>query len=258
MKYFSFFNGKGGTGKTTLTIMFASFLAYYLGLRVRVIDMEKPDYRIIAFRDSELEQLTTDGTPMNRYAQRNKMPAPSSYYPIENKGLLIQEHKPQVVRDFVDKFKKEKDTLPYDVTLLDFPARFEAGIPVQVLAQENVLDGVYIPMTTEIQERRSACRTAIGMAQFGVDVKLLWNNVDSEIIHRSIPLNHAEAELAFLDKYNVHYSPVRIKSFMKASQGVERPLFVRSTICWPEKYVKMWCPELITLFEEIAKTLDLK
>lgn len=95
MKVFSFFSGKGGVGKTTLTILLASYLAYFLNLKVLVIDMEKPDGRILPFRNGDIHQLQTAGTPLNNYARAYPMPDSASYFDIEEYGLAVGEYTKQ-------------------------------------------------------------------------------------------------------------------------------------------------------------------
>lgn len=257
MKTFSFFSGKGGVGKTTLTIMFASYLAYFLNFKVLVIDMEKPDGRILPFRQLDIKQLQTAGTPLFNYAQAYPMPEPSSYYEIEEYGLAVGEYSETRVNEFVDNLKRVKEQGKWDVMLLDFPARYGDNLPVHILAQKGILDAVCVPSGLEQQERRSACIAAMGLSSCGVTTKVVWNDVDADIIKRGTPLDLAERDTAFLQEYGVTYSPVRIKHFRKATQTSEDQCFVRSTVCWPDRYVRLWCPELITLFDEICQTLEI-
>ena len=258
MKIFTFFNCKGGVGKTTLIILLASYLAYVKHLRVIVVDMEKPDYRIRRFRESEIEQLADPSTPLARYASRNQMPDPSTYYTIQESGLTMYEYTPESIRDQVDRIADMKCDDEYDVALLDFPAGFAKGLPIYRLAEEGILDAVYVPHALESQERRSACRAALGLATDGEKVRLLWNNVDANIIrHQGHRLDEGEREVEFLKDYEVLYSPTRIKHFAKAAQETDEKCFVRTTVCWPDRYVRMWCPELIDLFEEIVNLLQL-
>ncbi len=258
MVIFSFFNYKGGVGKTTLNLIFASYLTYVKHLRVNVIDMEKSDYRIRRFRESEIEQLADPSTPLARYASRNQMPDPSTYYTIQECGLTGFEFTPENIRNQVDKIAEMKCADEYDVTILDYPASFSNSLSIYPLAEEGILDAVYVPHALESQERRSACRTALGLATNGEKVRMLWNNVDANIIHhQGRRLDEGEREVEFLKNYGVLYSPTRIKHFMKAAQDADKECFVRTTVCWPDRYVRMWCPELITLFEEIVNLLQL-
>ena len=257
MKVFSFFSGKGGVGNTIITILLASYLAYMLNLKVLVVDMEKPDGRILPFRKGDIQQLQTVGAPLYNYSKVNPMPLPDMYYDIREYGLAVGEYSESKVNEFVDILKRVKEQAKLDVMLLDFPARYGDNLPVHILAQKRVLDAVYVPTGLEQQERRSACIAAMGLSSCGVKTRIVWNDVDADIVKRGTPLDLAEQDTAFLQKYGVTYSPVRIKHFRKATQTAEEQCFVRSTVCWPDKYVRLWCPELITLFEEICQTLEI-
>ena len=53
MKVVTFFMSKGGTGKTSFNIMFASYLTYILGRRVLVLDVDFPEYNLYFYRERE-------------------------------------------------------------------------------------------------------------------------------------------------------------------------------------------------------------
>lgn len=254
---FSFFSGKGGVGKTTLTILLASYVAYYLNRRVLVIDAERPDGRIIPFRTLDEDLLGQPGTPLYNYACCHAMPSAEQYFDIREYGLAVGEYTSSNVCKYVKDISYIKQRGAYDLMLVDFPARYDDNMPIHALALEGLLDGVYIPTRLEQQERRSACIAAMGLASCGLKPYILWNDIDSDIVKRGYPLDRAEEDSNFLSQYGVIYSPYRIKHFRKASQSSEDQCFVRSTVCWPEKYVRRWCPELISLFEEICRTLGL-
>ena len=50
---------------------------------------------------------------------------------------------------------------------------------------------------------------------------------------------------------DIEVLPYRIRSFQKARRDSDERLFVRSTVCWPAKYVEMACPAVVPLYEEI-------
>ena len=62
MKTFSFFNRKGGCGKTTLIIFLAAYIRYYLGKTVKVIDMEAKKFPVNHFREVDLIARSQEGT----------------------------------------------------------------------------------------------------------------------------------------------------------------------------------------------------
>lgn len=90
-----------------------------------------------------------------------------------------------------------KELGEWDVMLLNFPARYGDNLPVHILAEEGLLDAVFVPSGLKLQERRSACITSIGLASCGVKTKIVWNDVDAEIVKRGTPLNLAEQDTSF-------------------------------------------------------------
>ena len=60
MKRITFFNEKGGTGKTTFNALFASWLAYEKGKRVFVQDFDYPNYQLLNIRKNEVDLMARD------------------------------------------------------------------------------------------------------------------------------------------------------------------------------------------------------
>lgn len=68
-KYVVFSTQKGGAGKTTLTVLVASYLHYVKGYDVAVIDCDFPQY-------STRSHATAAATPPIRTGSRNISPTP--------------------------------------------------------------------------------------------------------------------------------------------------------------------------------------
>lgn len=60
MRIVSFYSAKGGTGKTTFNLLFASYLRYRLGLRVLFLDFDGPEFNAYFVRQRELEHFDGD------------------------------------------------------------------------------------------------------------------------------------------------------------------------------------------------------
>ena len=54
MQVITFFSAKGGTCKTTMNMMFASFLKYHLGKRVLLLDFDSPEFNLSNVRRRDL------------------------------------------------------------------------------------------------------------------------------------------------------------------------------------------------------------
>lgn len=70
-KYIAFSTQKGGAGKTTLTVLVASYLHYVKGYNVAVVDCDYPQHSIVEMRERDLKWQwmirTTSGWHMSRY-----------------------------------------------------------------------------------------------------------------------------------------------------------------------------------------------
>ena len=53
MRIVSFYSAKGGTGKTTFNLLFASYLRYQKGLRVLFLDFDGPEFNVYFVRQRE-------------------------------------------------------------------------------------------------------------------------------------------------------------------------------------------------------------
>lgn len=95
MKTITFFNEKGGVGKSTLAIMYASWLHYKFGKAVTVVDLNN---RIESYRRDELEEKKSLGTAGN--------------YDMEAIWPILAPR-----REDMEKFKGQK--IPYSMWLDD-------------------------------------------------------------------------------------------------------------------------------------------
>ena len=59
-KYVAFSTQKGGAGKTTLTVLVASYLHYVKGYNVAVIDCDFPQYSIHDMRTRDMDRVSKD------------------------------------------------------------------------------------------------------------------------------------------------------------------------------------------------------
>ena len=58
--YVAFSTQKGGVGKTTFTVLVASYLYYLKGYSVAVVDCDYPQHSISAMRKRDAEQVNGD------------------------------------------------------------------------------------------------------------------------------------------------------------------------------------------------------
>ncbi|GHT68214.1 hypothetical protein AGMMS50239_32830 [Bacteroidia bacterium] len=58
--YVAFPTQKGGAGKTTLTVLVASYLHYVKGYNVAVVDCDYPQYSVVRMRERDLKMVLED------------------------------------------------------------------------------------------------------------------------------------------------------------------------------------------------------
>ena len=249
MKTFSFYTQKGGCGKTTLLLLFASYLRYAKGNTVKVIDFEANKFPLMHFREKDMVAFHQAGSALYNYLNGRSTFDP---YPIECAGKEINTYQAEDVLEIARAVNEEIRQDKFDYLLLDFPAGYSRLTPVSCLVHNHLLDGIYIPTSTESQERLDAYYMGIHFLEEGVPFRIVWNRLKKKFIDAPAALDMAEQELL---GYNLPCSQVRIKDFNKASEDSDVRCFVRNTLCWPDRYVRMFCPELIDLFEEIISFL---
>ncbi len=251
MKTFTFFNQKGGVGKTTLIILFAAYLRYHLGFRVKVIDFQAPDPQVEFFRKLDLKNAARSGSFLANFLGRRDRLEP---YPIEAVGKPANEYADNDLEALVMKINEEVKRDQYDYLLLDFPGEYSKKTPISYLIRYHLLDGLYIPFSTEPQEYSDAFKHGVTFKQMHQPCRLMWYRLsESYLKNKADALDEADRGLS---EYGLEVSKVRIRAFNKATESSEVRCFVRNTLCWPDRYVKMVCPELIPLFEEIVQFLD--
>jgi len=85
-KYVAFSTQKGGVGKTTLTVLVASYLHYVKGFNVAVVDCDYPQYSIVEMRERDLKTVMEDDHyKLMAYKQRVDGSNPS--VPIDNQRV---------------------------------------------------------------------------------------------------------------------------------------------------------------------------
>lgn len=249
MKTLCFFNEKGGVGKTTHSILFSSFLSYVKGLRVLVYDME-PEPRIDRMRRSELSLLEDPSSALSRYLDR--VGAPVSYYDILSPASGSSLAGSSGFDVFQDEFWKMYDKDLYDYVIFDFPAGRHSSSFLGKCFASGLIDACFIPVDTDSMTRRCAFFTADMARKNDVAVRLFWNNVSSSEISNEGFLDLGEV---IFNNHSFEFLKTRVKSFARARRDSDSRLFVRSTVCFPIRYVDLNCPSLISLYEEILGTL---
>ncbi|MDY3103631.1 MAG: ParA family protein [Prevotella sp.] len=171
--YISFSTQKGGAGKTTLTVLIASYLHYVKNLNVAVIDCDFPQYSIKDMRERDMKKAESD-----------------SYYKVQLFELLGRLHKKcytvlcsrlENAASTAERLWKTEEDL--DIVFFDFPGTINNPKVVETLA---MMDYIFTPIIAD----RVVMESSISFATIINDeiiskgkgsikgIHLIWNMVD--------------------------------------------------------------------------------
>ena len=226
----SFFSAKGGTGKTTFNMSMASFLKYHLGKAVIVLDADTPEYNLYNSRVRELD-----------YKRKNGGIDESALYPV----WKVLDFTPEGIESLAGKLDALRGSVDY--VLIDFPGSCVKDDAIWTFARRGVLDLVVIPVDMDPMVLASALQLAEIFTHTGQKVLLFFNKV-----HGKIPPEKYDAVAELFRSRGFRMSECRIKNALAMSRDAESgSIFLRSTICFPEKTVRDLNPQLIDLFKEV-------
>ena len=245
----SIYNEKGGVGKTTITAMLASYLAYAHGKSVCVLDFDYPSYHFMELRQAEMRIADDPKSPLSWWLRNNPSqaePFDIFSFPAGKDGLY---HAGDVFR-----YLKNLLSDGYDYVFFDFPGRFAPGEPVSFLAANGHLDFVAIPMDTDTQSRRSALVVDDAIQQQGIPLALFWNRVSLWEAKGDGGRFRRGAE-PFLSR-GMDVMDEMVRDIRKFSRDSSEMAFIRSTLCFPIRYVNKWSPAIIPFLEALKSRID--
>lgn len=170
----SFANQKGGIGKSTLTILAASWLHYVRGLNVLVVDCDFPQNSIYELREREKKAVMESDT-YKLLLQRQFERLQKKAYPVLRS---TPDYAETDVRVFLD-----SEPEAYDVVLYDLPGTMNTNGVLYTISQLNYL---FIPMRADRLVMQSTLNFAQTMYDKFVgnpasnirDAYLFWNMED--------------------------------------------------------------------------------
>lgn len=231
MKVISFFTAKGGTGKTTFNMLFASYLKYVQEKQVMVLDLDAPEYSLTCCRDRDIDYLESSGLPCEL----------DSFYPLE----AVRDLSEQSIYDLADTIKRLRDQL--DWLVLDFKGSFKQGDPVCTLAEEGVLDIIVMPVEIDPMIIASMKSLSTIFQDAGMDALLFFNRV-----HGKEKPGIYDAVEEWFTSHGCKVSPHRVKGNIAMKREQSGGTFFRSTVCFPQAAIQKNNPAIIDLFEQIC------
>ena len=135
--YVAFSTQKGGVGKTTFTVLAASYLYYLKGYDVAVVDCDYPQHSIAGMRKRDAEQVGAD-EDYKRMAYEQFTRLGKKAYP----GLCSS---PEKAIATADGYTAETGHVP-DIVFFDMPGTLKSNGVVKTLSQ---MDYIFAPMSAD-------------------------------------------------------------------------------------------------------------
>lgn len=201
-------NQKGGVGKSTLTILLASYFHYCKGKNVLVVDCDYPQHSIRDIREWDVRAVEKNDTLQSRLMNQFGESGRKAY----NILTSTPEEAKQTAFDFLDR----SDTT-YDLVLVDLSGTVNATGVFQSIVN---MDYLFVPVTQNRMVMQSsmnfvlAIRELLGRnREFPLhEVRLFWNQIDRRVsremynaymeIFRHLKLRVLETVLPKAERYN--------------------------------------------------------
>lgn len=217
----AFSTQKGGAGKTTLTVLIASYLHYVKGYDVAVVDCDYPQYSIAQMRERDLK-IATEHDYYKSLAFEQFTRLDKKMYPVIKSQ---PEDAAQTARALIEKDK-------YDIIFFDLPGTVNKEGVIYTL---SLMDYIFSPISADRVVLESTLRFAsrindslIAAGKSNIKgLYLVWNLVDGrertelyEVYDQIISELHLQVLQTVLPDS---------KRFRRELPSLRRPLF-RSTI----------------------------
>ena len=229
--FVAFSTQKGGVGKTTFTVLSASYLHYLKGYNVAVLDCDFPQYSINAMRKRDAQQVETD--------DNYKLMAYNQFKQLNKKAYPIICSSPEKAIAVANSFLTSSD-MEYDVVFFDLPGTVNSVGVLQSLAN---MDYIFTPIIADRLVLESCLSFTLSINELLVcnaslrlkEIHLFWNQVDGrektdlyEIYEKSIHEFGLQLLRTFIPD---------TKRYNKELSGNRKPVF-RSTLFPADKRLK--------------------
>ncbi len=231
----SFFSVKGGTGKTVFNMMFASFLKYILGKRVLVLDFDGPEYNLSYSRKREMDTIRGLSEEIDE----------SMLYPIDEVRDISKEN----IQGIAKTLKNIEDEVDY--VIMDFPGSFLPNDAICLLAMEDILDAVIIPLELDGINIASSKALAELFQENGQKTLIFLNKVHGKEKQEL----YDELREWFAEK-GITIARSIVKNCISMKKEYGNSGYLRSTVRFPMKDISIKNPGIIDLFKEVVSYVE--
>ena len=241
----AFSTQKGGAGKTTLTVLAASYLHYLCGYDVVVIDCDFPQHSISEMRERDLKMAMED--------EHYKLMAYKQFSTLQKKAYEVIESSPE---NAVEDAKEAIEALNPDFVFFDLPGTINNPSVVRTL---SFMDYIIAPISADRLVLESTLQYVITINDALVTpgkanikgIFLLWNLVDGREKSELYEVYEEVIEKLGFPIFNTFLPDS--KRFRRELTGNHRALF-RSTL-FPAHKSLIRGSNLDLLMDEMLQTL---
>jgi cellulose biosynthesis protein BcsQ len=243
--FIAFSTQKGGMGKTTLTVLTASYLHYVKGYNVAVVDCDFPQHSIADMRKRDVEQVMKD----SHYKQMAHL----LFTNLHKKAYAVEECN---AIDAVKVAEELQNAGDLDFIFFDLPGTLNSEGVLKTLA---AMDYVFTPVSADrvVLESTLQFATAVNdnlITTGKTNIKglcLIWNMVDGR--ERTELYRAYDNAIAGLGLQVMQTVVPDSKRFRRELTGTHKPVF-RSTLFPVDKNL-LKGSNVAELVNEICKTV---
>ena len=169
----AFSTQKGGAGKTTLTVLTASYLHYVRGLNVAIVDCDFPQFSIKDMRERDMRNIEQN--------ERFKVAAYEQFKRLQKKAYPVLESRPEDAASAAERLINSG--MPLDIIFFDLPGTlYNTGIVNTIATMDYIICPIAadrVVMESSLQFTSMVNDHLIGCGKSNIKgLYLLWNMVD--------------------------------------------------------------------------------
>ena len=241
--FIAFSTQKGGAGKTTLTVLAASYLHYVKGYNVAVVDCDYPQFSIADMRKRDVEQVMTD--------IHYKKLAHILFSQIGKKAYSVEDCS---AVDAIAKAEQLQQEENLDFIFFDLPGTLNIAGVIKTLA---CMDYVFVPISADRVVLESTLQFATTLHDNLIttgktnikSLHMIWNMVDGR--ERTELYNAYDDAIAELGLQVMQTVIPDSKRFRREMNAGHKPVF-RSTL-FPVDKTMLKGSNIEELADEIIK-----
>lgn len=255
MKVLTFFNEKGGTGKTTLTALCANYFAYKLRQPVVCVDYDAPSYQLFNIRQND-----------NKLLKANKLSAFAKECALSPEAYRIYTQTlpatvtPAYLAELAKSMMKMVSGLD-GYLFLDFPGSLRPLDPAFYFITRGLIDLTIMPVDSDRQSEKAALSTFdilrdkyIGPGTLEDRTLVLWNREATKERQGKRDW-YAQGNTSF-GMLGIPVAERKVRDILIARRDADTFGFIRNTLCWPENNIRKACGYLPSIFDEIKARVD--